>query len=520
MSSRSRQILAIVAVAILFLTAASAVVDSSSGSGGSVYAAPREGTRTIATDDPATQPESIAVSRELFQSSRAAIVVASGGPTAADWPLIRATAATNHLPVFEVTPQNRPAIEDELRRLGVQTAYLAANPTELDGVEAVPLPTPLSPVPPRTESARSDRSDSADPAGPRGVALAQSNPAPTSSTPIVYVAPSTAPDAAATAAAAGARIVDVPIPDPRATGESVRVLRDNDGRSPVLAIGRDFGDDAALRNRAEAATTTPELVGGGQIAFPGRRMIALYGSPGVPALGPLGRQNLPATIDRAKRLAAEYRPVSRAPVIPAFEIIVTVASAAPGPDNQYSSIIDPAEIRPWVDAAERAGVYITLDLQPGRTDFLTQAKLYTDLLRRPNVGLALDPEWRLKPNQVHLTQIGSVSADEVNATSDWLARLVRDNNLPQKVFILHEFDANMLADRNRINTAHPELATVIHADGHGTPPVKMQTWRRITTDLPPRVFMGWKNFYTEDKPTFSPARTMAVKPTPWFISYQ
>ena len=55
-----------------------------------------------------------------------------------------------------------------------------------------------------------------------------------------------------------------------------------------------------------------------------------------------------------------------------------------------------------------------LDLQPGRTDFLTQAKLYAELLKQPHVGLALDPEWRLKPDQVHLVQIGSVSAEEIN----------------------------------------------------------------------------------------------------------
>ena len=34
--------------------------------------------------------------------------------------------------------------------------------------------------------------------------------------------------------------------------------------------------------------------------------------------------------------------------------------------------------------------------------------------RCPYVGLALDPEWRLAPDQVHLRQIGSVGIDEVN----------------------------------------------------------------------------------------------------------
>jgi hypothetical protein len=34
------------------------------------------------------------------------------------------------------------------------------------------------------------------------------------------------------------------------------------------------------------------------------------------------------------------------------------------------------------------------------------------------------------------------------------------------------------------------------------------------------VFWGWKNFYDEDKPTFSPQQTVAVSPSPVFVSYQ
>ncbi len=207
-------------------------------------------------------------------------------------------------------------------------------------------------------------------------------------------------------------------------------------------------------------------------------------------------------------------------MIPAFEIIATVASAEPGEGSNYTNMIDPEELRPWVEAAGRAGVYVTLDLQPGRMDFLSQARRYADLLAQPHVGLALDPEWRLRPDQVHLTQIGSVGADKINRTSDWLAGLVRERGLPQKLFVLHQFDPDMLAHRERIVTGRPELQVVLHADGHGEPGVKLETWRRLLADLPAGVWMGWKNFYTEDSPTFSPEATMAVRPTPWFISYQ
>jgi hypothetical protein len=34
------------------------------------------------------------------------------------------------------------------------------------------------------------------------------------------------------------------------------------------------------------------------------------------------------------------------------------------------------------------------------------------------------------------------------------------------------------------------------------------------------VWWGWKNFYDEDRPTLTPAQTVAVEPSPRFISYQ
>jgi len=165
-------------------------------------------------------------------------------------------------------------------------------------------------------------------------------------------------------------------------------------------------------------------------------------------------------------------------------------------------------------------MYVMLDLQPGRTDFLTQAKLYEELLIQPHVGLALDPEWRLKPGQRHLVQIGSVTADEVNKTAAWLAELTRAHKLPQKVLMLHQFRLDMITDRARVETDHDELRVVIHADGFGTPPLKFNTWRAMHVNPPPNVWWGWKNFYDEDSPTFTPGQTVAVSPSPVFISYQ
>jgi len=206
--------------------------------------------------------------------------------------------------------------------------------------------------------------------------------------------------------------------------------------------------------------------------------------------------------------------------VPAFEIITTVASGAAGPDGDYSSESEVADLRPWVDAAGRAGMYVMLDLQPGRTDFLTQAKRYEELLAEPHVGLALDPEWRLAPDQRHLAQIGSVGVDEVNAVAGWLAGLTRERRLPQKLLLLHQFQLRMIGERGRLDTGHDELAVLVHADGFGTPGQKLDTWRALRSEPLAGAWWGWKNFIDEDRPTFTPEQTVAVDPTPWFVSYQ
>ena len=324
--------------------------------------------------------------------------------------------------------------------------------------------------------------------------------------------------AVATARAAGVPVHVLPTPDPRSSGELVTDLSSAPNRK-VLALGGAFGNVEQLQRRLAVVRTGVQLPGGGQLAFPGRRMVALYGTPGTPSLGSLGEQDLNGAIARVKRLVAQYQPYSDVPVVPAFEIITTVASGAPGADGDYSNEVDIAKIRPYVDAAKAAGMYVVLDLQPGRTDFLTQAKRYEQLLLEPHVGLALDPEWRLKPGQVHRVQIGSVNIDEINEVGDWLAGLVREHNLPQKLLMLHQFRTTMIVDRQRLNTGHDELATLVHADGFGAQAMKMNTWNTLRQSAP-NVFWGWKNFIDEDRPMLDPAHTMHVSSDIVFVSYQ
>lgn len=268
-------------------------------------------------------------------------------------------------------------------------------------------------------------------------------------------------------------------------------------------------------------TVTPEIVpGAGTKLVPNYRLVALYGSPGSPALGVMGERPMDQTFDLAKNIAGQYQPFSSEKILPTLEIITTIASSTPTENGDYSKELGLAELTPWIEAAHQAGIYVVLDLQPGRTDFLSQAKQYEPLLKQPNVGLALDPEWRLKPDQVHLKQIGSVDVSEVNDVSAWLADLTSQAHLPQKLFLVHQFRLSMIVNRAAMNTSHPELAYVIQMDGNGMQSTKRDTWSNIIASPPPNVQFGWKNFYDEDHPVLSPEQTMQIQPQPWYISYQ
>jgi hypothetical protein len=325
--------------------------------------------------------------------------------------------------------------------------------------------------------------------------------------------------ATATAEAAGAEVVAMPGYDPRGDPAAIAALSAAKPRR-VIAAGSGFGPTSRLDSRLASVMTGVQLPRGGQLIVPMHRLVALYGHPGDPTLGALGEQGISASVTRIKKLAAAYQALSKSPVVPAFEIIATVATSAPGPAGSYSYETPVASLRPWVKAATAAGMYVILDLQPGRDSLLTQAKLYQPLLRLPNVGLALDPEWALKPGQLPLHQIGNVSISEVNSVIGWLSQLTARCRLPQKLLVLHEFKIGEISNLQQLDTHTDELAVVMDMDGQGTPAMKQQTWDAVTATTPRGVPFGWKDFFVKDQPMLNPSKTMAHTPQPVMISYE
>jgi hypothetical protein len=260
----------------------------------------------------------------------------------------------------------------------------------------------------------------------------------------------------------------------------------------------------------------PQLPRGGRVILPGHRVVAFYGAPQDRELGTLGigtPKQAGARLVRTTRAYGRY-----GPTWPAMELIAVIANGAPGDDGMYRTRQTDKVIRRYLRAARAMKALLILDIQPGRSDFLKEAMALEKWLRKPDVSLALDPEWRVNAPAVPAQVIGSVEAREVNAVSFWLAGIVRERRLPQKLLLIHRFTPDMIADQDLLKQ-RPGLAVTINVDGFGGQAVKRAKYKEFARQ-DSRFYNGFKLFYEEDTGLFKPRQVVHLKPPPNLVVYE
>jgi hypothetical protein len=284
---------------------------------------------------------------------------------------------------------------------------------------------------------------------------------------------------------------------------------------------RSVGAGQQLRANASPAATTTTTVdpfepGGGRQLFPSHRIVAFYGAPAEPALGVLGE----APAERLwPRLAAAAAPYGAAgvTVIPSYDLIAYTAQAAAGPAGTYTARLSDEELDTYATVVKEHGGMLILDIQPGLSGFLADAKTLAAWLERPDVGLALDPEWEISPGQVPGEVIGHTTAAEVNQVSAWLSQLTAAHHLPQKLLLVHQFTRSMVENKAQVlSRAH--VAIAFNMDGFGAPSSKRSVYRILARDR--RWALGYKLFYQRDTPLQTPAQVLALHPTPDIVEYE
>ncbi|MFN2612395.1 MAG: hypothetical protein ABR536_03375 [Solirubrobacterales bacterium] len=273
-------------------------------------------------------------------------------------------------------------------------------------------------------------------------------------------------------------------------------------------------------DEGSAVKQRTELPRGGTSVLPENRVVAFYGAPQAPQLGTLGIGGPKAAGRRLQRRARSFARRGSRPVLPAFELISTIVQSAPGKDGEYRHRQPAQVISRYLDAARRIHGLLLLDIQPGRADFPTEAKALEPWLRRPEVGIALDPEWRMKSDEVPGEVIGQVRASEVNQVIESVSRIVAAEHLPDKLMVIHQFTPEMISDRNSLRPRRG-VDLVLDADGFGTPPDKRQKYRQLAPPAGGPFFRGFKLFYAEDTGLMSPRQVLRLDPGPVdFVVYE
>ncbi len=287
----------------------------------------------------------------------------------------------------------------------------------------------------------------------------------------------------------------------------------------VLAL-RSCGSDGGTAN---AVPTVPkrlvaQLPGGGRTIFPGKRVVAFYGAPQSERLGVLGIGSPERAAKRLKRVASAYKSPGR-PVLAAFELISTIANAHPGDDGMYRTHQSDATIERYLFAARKAKALLLLDVQPGRGDFLSEAQRLQRWLLEPDVGLALDPEWHVGDDEVPGQSIGSVTAAQVNEVATYVSNIVGKHDLPQKLFVVHQFTEGMIENKAQV-ARPPGLAMTMNVDGFGNPANKISKYKEFTASETASFHNGFKLFFEEDTDLMSHDDVLALRPAPDLVVYE
>jgi hypothetical protein len=281
----------------------------------------------------------------------------------------------------------------------------------------------------------------------------------------------------------------------------------------MLAFGGGGGGETEANQQSERAV----LPRGGRTILPDNRVVAYYGAPQDDELGILG---IGSPRSAAARLERQARPYARRgrPVLPAFELIAAIVTSEAGDGGDHSMRQDDSTIRRYLRVARAHRMLLLLDIQPGYAPFLQEAKALERWLKEPDVGLALDPEWSMKPPLLPAQEIGSTDAATVNEVSRYLSALVRRNDLPQKLLVVHRFTGDMIQAEHQLER-DPGVALVVNVDGFGDQPNKISKYREFTRDLH-RRYNGFKLFYHEDQNLMSPKQVLRLRPQPDLIVYE
>jgi len=287
-------------------------------------------------------------------------------------------------------------------------------------------------------------------------------------------------------------------------------IKYNAGESPEYA-----------KNMGWPVKTPPPLNGS---ILPGKRIVAYYGNPLSRKMGVLGEFPKDEMLARLKGEIAKWEDADPSlPVQPALHLIAVVAQGSPGKSGKYRMVVPDADVAKVYEWAKEMGALMFIDIQTGHDDIRALLPRFEWLLKNRDVHLGIDPEFNLASSgKVPGKKIGTYDASDINYVSSYLAELVKRENLPPKILVVHRFTRNGVTNARKI-VLRPEVQIVIHMDGWGAPCLKRDSYKDYVVAEPVQ-YTGFKLFYHNDTkkgdPLMKPEEVLKLKPEPLYIQYQ
>lgn len=258
--------------------------------------------------------------------------------------------------------------------------------------------------------------------------------------------------------------------------------------------------------------------------LPFKRIVAYYGNFYSKGMGILGEYSEEEVLAKLRAAVAEWEAADPStPVMPAIEYIDVTAQASADKDGKYRARMPDSQIDKALEMAKKVDGIVVLDIQVGLSSVQEEVPLIDTYLALPNVHLAIDPEFDMPGTIPPGKVIGTTDAATINWAIDHLSKIVRDNNLPPKILLLHRFTQDMLTNYQNIRPT-PEVQVVVQMDGWGSYLRKINTYNHVVAPEPVQ-FTGFKIFYKndlkEDPPRImTPAEVLKLTPAPIYIQYQ
>ena len=258
--------------------------------------------------------------------------------------------------------------------------------------------------------------------------------------------------------------------------------------------------------------------------LPYNRIVAFYGNLYSKKMGILGELPKDSMIKKLWEEVAKWKAADTSlPVIPALHYVAITAQGAPGKDGKHRMRMPFHQVDTIMKWAKEINALVFLDIQVGHSFVKDEVPTLEPYLKLPNVHLGIDPEFSLKNGEIPGSKIGTFNADDINAAVDFLTDIVKKNNLPPKILVVHRFTQGMITGYENIKKT-PEVQVVIDMDGWGDKILKRSTWLRYIYKEPVQ-FTGFKLFYKNDlkKNTmglYTPEELLRFTPKPNYIQYQ